>query len=75
MSLSQDILDDIDGGEEFTGRDNTLTEWSRRAESLEAALRKYGGHLTECNRLGVLNGDCYCGWAHTMDDFFDTRHI
>jgi hypothetical protein len=38
-----------------------------RYEKLEAALRKYGEHSSQCNRLGVINGDCYCGFAHTLD--------
>lgn len=44
-----------------------VKELSARNASLEAALRKYGEHSAQCNRLGVINGDCYCGFAHVLD--------
>ena len=43
------------------------TRLQARVHELEAALRKYGEHSTQCNRLGVINGDCYCGFAGILD--------
>ena len=56
-------------GEIPEGHTDSCHVWKQdqRITALEAALRKYGEHSTQCNRLGVLNGDCYCGWAHTLD--------
>jgi hypothetical protein len=44
-----------------------VVKLQERISELEAALRKYGEHSTQCNRLGVINGDCYCGFAHVLD--------
>ena len=41
MMLSDEILDDIDGGEECRGRDSRLTEWARRAKALESECASY----------------------------------
>lgn len=38
MSLSQELLDAIDGAKETTGRDTQLTEWAEAARKLESAL-------------------------------------
>lgn len=39
--LSEDILDEIDGGEERRGRDGQLTEWVERARKLERDAERY----------------------------------
>jgi len=47
MKLSDDLLDNIDGGDECRGRDSQLSRWADKAERLErdraellAALRE-----------------------------------
>lgn len=36
--LSEELRDAIDGGDECRGRDSQLTEWTKRAEILEATI-------------------------------------
>jgi hypothetical protein len=40
MSLSQEISDEIDGGEEYASRDTRLSRWAEQAEALENLLRE-----------------------------------
>jgi hypothetical protein len=46
MKLSEELLDDIDGGEEYTGRDSRLTRWAGMAEALESTQLPRGLSIT-----------------------------
>lgn len=51
MSLSNDILDAIDGAEETRGRDSRYQEWADRAKTMEDAMQ----HLIDiCDRGSPL---------------------
>jgi hypothetical protein len=46
MKLSEELLDDIDGSEESTGRDSRLTRWADMAAKLEGAALPAGFSIT-----------------------------
>lgn len=59
MTLSAELLDEIDGGEEFTPIDSRITRWADMARALEMNQLPQGLSLT-CRDDGV--------WLHFEDD-------
>lgn len=57
-TLSEELIDDIDGGEECRGRDSQLTRWIEMARKLEWKLEK----ATQALDAITHREDLYHGW-------------
>jgi len=42
-------------------RETCSAWWEARAAAMEAALRKYGRHIEDCDRFGLSENKCICG--------------
>lgn len=65
MSLSDELLDSIDGAEETAGRDSQLTEWARMAKEIEDVRDSWCAEYTKARD----ERDCLIEALKVVDQF------